>query len=152
MTIPKTTPGAFGRARTPIAGALRRLAVVGALALSVCAVSATEASAGEHERIATKGGTVWFDHSGEYIAALDRRKDGHTVRAYVTWIEGRGEDSVLREEAVTDNTGFTPGPNDPHRAVYRKIHIPEGTTVDLMMCYSQGDYNRQCSQAQRAEA
>jgi hypothetical protein len=140
MTIPITTPGAFGRAR--------RLAAVGALALTVFAISASAASAGEHERIATKGGTAWFDHSGEYIAALDRRKDGYTVRAYLLWREG----DVPRVEEVIDNTGFTPGPNDPHRAVYRHVSVPEGTTVRLMMCYAEGDLNRRCSQPQYAEA
>jgi hypothetical protein len=127
---------------------LRHLVVAGALALTVLAVGASAASAGQHERIATKGGTVWFDHTGDYIAALDRREDGYAVRAYLNWRQG----GVLREEAVTDNTGFTPGPNDPHRSVYRQLHIPEGTTVTLTMCYSQGDFNRRCSAEQRAVA
>ena len=146
MTIPLTTPGAFGRV-------LRLLAVTGALAVTVFAVGATTASAGEHERIVTKGGVVWFDHTGDYIAALDRRKDGYGVRAYLDWMEGHGDDVVLRQEDINDDRGFTPGPADPHRAVYRKLFVPEGTTVELTMCYStKGDGNRRCSQPQRAEA
>jgi predicted amidohydrolase len=145
MTIPFTTPGAFARAHTPIAGVLRRLAVAGALALTVFAVSASAASAGEHERIATKGGTVWFDHTGDYIGALDRRKDGYAVRAYLLWTYRHKPYT----EEVTDNTGFTPGPNDPHRAVYRQLSIPEGTTARLIMCYVP---NGRCSQPQFAEA
>jgi hypothetical protein len=148
MTIPFTTPGAFVRARSPIAGVLVRLAAVGALALTVFAVSASAASAGSHERILTRGGVVWFDHTGDYIGALDRRKDGYAVRAYLNWRVG--ED--LYEEEVTDDRGFTPGPADPDRAVYRKLFIPEGTTVTLTMCYAEGDINRRCSQGQRAEA
>ena len=70
------------------------------------------------------------------------------MRAYLNWRVG----DTLYEEAVTDNTGFTPGPNDPHRSVYRQLSIPEGTTVTLTMCYSQGDFNRRCSKGQRAEA
>jgi hypothetical protein len=149
MIIPFTTPGAFARAQIPLAGVLRRLAVVGALALTVLAVSTSTASAGEHERIATKGGTVWFDHSGEYIAALDRRKDGLSVRAILLWEAGAYNP---RDEQVTDNTGFTPGPNDPHRSVFRKLLVPEGTTVRLIMCYAKGAINRRCSKPQAAVA
>jgi hypothetical protein len=126
----------------------RRIALAGALAVTVSAVAVPAASAGSHERILTKGGAVWFDHSGEYIAALDIRKDGYSVRAYLDWDDGDGHHT----EAVTDNLGARPGPIDPDRSVYRHISVPEHTTVWLTMCYSQGDYNRQCSNAQRAEA
>lgn len=127
----------------------RRLAAVGALAVAAIAAGASPASAGSHERILTKGGAVWFDHTGNYIGALDRRHDGYAVRAYLNWMDGDGD---LREESVTDTRGYTPGPADPHRAVYRKLFIREGTTVSLTMCYSQGDINRRCSQAQKATA
>lgn len=148
MTIPMTTPGAFARARTPLAGVLRLLAVAAALALTASAVGAATASAGSHERILTKGGVVWFDHTGDYIGALDRRRDGHAVRALLDW---RLKDGWHSSE-VTDDRGYTNGPPDPHLAVYRKLFIPEGTTVRLTMCYSQGDYNRRCSQPQFAKA
>ncbi len=152
MTIPFTTPGAFVRARSPITTVLWRLAAVGALAATVCAVGASTASAGSHERILTKGGVVWFDHTGDYIGALDRRKDGYAVRASLDWWEREGDEYVHHDEEVTDDRGFTNGPADPDLAVYRKVFIPEGTTVRLTMCYSQGDYNRRCSQPQSAEA
>jgi hypothetical protein len=126
----------------------RRFALAGALAVTVSAVVVPAASAGSHERILTKGGAVWFDHSGEYIAALDLRKDGYSVRAYADWDDRAGHHT----KEVTDNRGASPGPVDPRRSVYRWIKVPEGTTVWLTMCYSQGPYNRRCSQAQRAEA
>jgi hypothetical protein len=126
----------------------RRFAVAGILALTVSALVVPAASAGSHERILTKGGAVWFDHSGEYIAALDLRKDGYSVRAYLDWDDRNGHHT----EAVTDNLGARPGPVDPDRSVYRQISVPEHTTVTLTMCYSQGDYNRQCSRGQLAEA
>jgi hypothetical protein len=146
MSIPFTTAGAFARALT------WRLVAVGALAVTMSAIATSPASAGSHERILTKGGVVWFDHTGDYIAALDRRKDGHAVRAYLNWAEQQGGETVLREEEVTDDRGFTPGPADPDRAVYRKLFIPEGTTVTLTMCYAEGDINRRCSNGQRATA
>jgi hypothetical protein len=152
MTIPFTTPGTSVRARTPIAGVLWRLAAVAALTVTAFAASASAASAGSHERILTKGGVVWFDHTGDYIAALDRREDGHAVRAYLDWWEREGDGYVHHEEAVTDDRGYTNGPADPDLAVYRKLFVPEGTTVELTMCYSQGTSNRQCSAAQSAKA
>jgi hypothetical protein len=152
MTIPFTTPGASVRARTPIAGVLWRLVAVAALAVATLAVSASAASAGSHERILTKGGVVWFDHTGNYIGALDRRKDGHAVRAYLDWWEREGDGYVHHEEEVTDDRGHTNGPADPDLAVYRKLFVPEGTTVELTMCYSQGSVNRRCSQPQSATA
>lgn len=131
---------------------LRLLAIAGVFALIGSAVGAGPASAGSHERILTKGGAAWFDHSGEYIVALDRRKDGYAVRVYLLWTERRGDDRVPRDEAVVDNTGYTPGPVDPHRGVYRRISVPDGTTVRLMMCYAKGDANRRCSKPQSAVA
>ena len=145
MTIPTTTPGAFVRV-------LRLLAVAGALAMTASAVGAATASAGSHERILTKGGVVWFDHTGDYIGALDRRKDGHAVRAYLDWWEREGDEYVHHTEEVTDDRGYTNGPPDPDLAVYRKLFIPEGTTVRLTLCYSQGTSNRRCSQPQSATA
>ena len=145
MSIPPTTPGALPRAR-----GLRRLALAGACAAAALATGAPGAEAGSHERILTKGGVVWFDHTGNYIGALDRRKDGYAVRAYLNWIQGEGEDSVLREEEITDTRGYRPGPPDPHRAVFRKLFIKEGTRVELTMCYAQGDFNRRCSDRQVA--
>jgi hypothetical protein len=55
----------FGRAQTSIAGVLRRLAVAGALALTVLALGVPAASAGESERIKTKGGIVTFKDRGD---------------------------------------------------------------------------------------
>jgi hypothetical protein len=70
------------------------------------------------------------------------------VRAYLDW--DYRQKHYTRE--VTDTRGFTPGPNDPHRAVYRSFSfiVPEGITVRLTMCYAQGDFNRRCSQPQFA--
>jgi hypothetical protein len=126
----------------------RRFALAAAVAATVSALAVPTASAGSHERILTKGGAVWFDHSGEYIAALDLRKDGYAVRAYADWDDRDGHHT----KEVTDTRGASPGPADPQRSVYRWIKVPEGTTVTLTMCYSQGPYNRQCSAGQHGEA
>ena len=62
---------------------VRRLAVVGALALTVTGLNAAAASAGEDESINTNGGRVnFFDH-GEVIQANDGLRDGLGVRAYL---------------------------------------------------------------------
>ncbi len=58
MTFPIATPGAFGRAGTPFAAIVRRLAVISALALTVCGLGASTATAGEPEDISTERGAV----------------------------------------------------------------------------------------------
>jgi hypothetical protein len=128
-----------------------RLALAGACTAGLAGAGAGPASAGSHERILTKGGVVWFDHTGDYIGALDRRKDGYAVRAYLNWMDPRTGD--LKEASITDTRGYRPGSPDPHRAVYRSLSsIPEGTEVTLTLCYAQGEVNRRCSQSQKARA
>jgi hypothetical protein len=81
MTVRFTTPGAFGRARTPTAAVVRRLAAISALALTVLALGVPSASAGESERIKTKGGVVTYRDRGHEITAEDTRRDGKGVQA-----------------------------------------------------------------------
>jgi hypothetical protein len=129
-----------------------RIALAAACAAGLSAAGAATASAGQHERILTKGGVVWFDHSGDYIGALDRRKDGLGVRAYLNWRDPRTGD--LEEQYITDTRGYRPGPPSPRRAVYRSLSaIPEGTEVTLTMCYvTKHNTNDPCSGEQEAEA
>jgi hypothetical protein len=129
-----------------------RIALAAACAAGLSGAGATTASAGSHERILTKGGVVWFDHTGDYIAALDRRKDGLGVQGYLWWNDHKHH--KIRFEEITDTRGYTPGPPSPRRAVYRSLKwIPEGTEVTMMLCYvdKSGDAER-CSGEQTAEA
>jgi hypothetical protein len=127
---------------TPIATILRRLALTGALALTVFGVSVPAASAGEDERIDAKYGYVEFKHDGDVLVAGDIWGDGYGVRAYLQW--GR-EDSAQ----VTDR--FSSGPQgEAHNHLGNEIR--EGATVSLTMCYTKNGDIWRCSDRQLAEA
>jgi hypothetical protein len=139
-----TTPGAFGCARTPIAARFRRTALAGALAVAACGVGVPAASAGQSQEIATGGGSVVFEHRGERLLAYDERRDGWGVAAYVLW-EDRRTGRLHREEAIDGRSGGGPA--------RRNLKIPEGTKVELTMCYAKHDGELgDCSDTQYAEA
>jgi hypothetical protein len=142
MTIP-TTPGTLGRAQTPIATMLRRVAVIGALALTLVCVAVPAASASQDEQITTKGGEVEFEGTGDIIRALDKRRDGYGVRARLKWF-----DPVTR----TSEKAYLTDPTSAGTWKSRRLAIPEGITVRLMMCYVDNGRAVQCSKEQEGVA
>ncbi len=127
----------------------RRIAVTGALALAALGLSAPAASAGESERIRTKGGEVRFEAHGERLVASDTNPSHpYVIRAYLDWRDSRGR----RHTAQV--TSFS---TDDEESV-NNLSIREGTKVTLMMCYvkidgDDGDLHvRRCSLGQRAVA
>jgi hypothetical protein len=128
---------------TPIADIVRRVAIVGALALTVLGLSVSTASAGESEKIETKRGAVGFDEYGDEIWADDTRRDGYGIRGHLRWIEG---DRVV-EAVVLNNFGA----GSPVHWV--DVEVPEGHIVWLWMCYV-NKYNVEvrCGRSQRGEA
>jgi hypothetical protein len=139
MTIPSTTPGTLARARTPIAAMIRRLAAISALALTVFGLSVPVASAGESERIRTKGGLVEFQAHGDILRALDTRRDGYAVRARLTWFDRL--DGTFHKAFVTD-------PNSAGTSRAKPLPIPEGTSVHLKVCYIDNTGPVSCSKEQ----
>jgi hypothetical protein len=139
MTIPNTTPGTLGRVRTSKAAIIRRLSAICALALAVFGLSASAASAGESERIRTKGGVAKFDASGDILRVLDTRRDGYSVRARLTWFDPT--DNTLQEAFLTD-------PNSKGRSKAKRLAIPEGITVRLKLCYVDNTGPVSCSKEQ----
>jgi hypothetical protein len=142
MTRPSATPGTLDRARAPIAAVARRIALVGALALTGVAVSVPAASAGEDEVIRTKRGLVKFQPSGDYLIAYDTLRDGYGVYAKLTWNDSN---DVGHERKIHDPDS-TAGP--PHR----NLSLHERTTVWLEMCYTKNGDDVKCSLSQRAKA
>jgi hypothetical protein len=146
MTTP-TTPGTLDRARTPIAAMIRRIAVTGALALTVFAVSVPAASAGESQEIDTAGGRVSFFASDsptggtQSLGVLDERRDGYGVRAYAHWTDRDGPHTA----SVTD-------PRSSGKGDAKDLSIFGGTAVLLSMCYIDDGRIVQCSYSQPAEA
>jgi hypothetical protein len=138
MNIP-TTPGVLGRTRTPIAGVLRRIALTGALALTVFGLSVSAASASEDEQIRTKGGEVEFEGTGDILRAIDIRRDGKSVRARLRWF-----DPVTR----TLETSYLTDPTSAGSWKSRRLAIPEGITVRLKMCYVDNGRVVRCSKEQ----
>src|SRR5262245_18892012 len=84
MHAPITPAGRLGPDQAPIAAIVRRLAVTGAMALTMFGLSSSVASAGESEVMRVKGGAVRFQAHGEIITAKDacgrddREGDSHT--------------------------------------------------------------------------
>jgi hypothetical protein len=141
MTFP-TTPGTHARARPPIAAVLRRLAATGALALTVFAVSAGTATAGESESIKTDGGHVTFEHRDEEVTAEDTRVDGLGVQAVLVWVD---ETDHNRTVFVVDATGAD------DLSKFKDLTIREGTRVALTMCYVDDFGPSECSRTQTGE-
>ncbi len=135
MTIP-TTPGMSSRV------IVRRLATIGALALTLFGFSASAASAGESETIHKKGGSVAFLDRGERLRALDTRKDGLSVRAYLGLRDG-SKFSVT--DPRTDGALLIPAEKSLDGAL-----IQEGKLVWLWMCYVKFGVDVKCSKAKTA--
>jgi len=143
MTIPIATPGTLDCARTPIARVLRRLALAGAVVLTMLGLTVPAASAAESERIRTKGGLVEFQARGDILRAYDTRRDGYSVRARLTWFDR--VDNTFHKAYVTD-------PNSAGTSRAKPLPIPEGTSVRLRMCYIDNTGPVSCSKEQDAEA
>jgi hypothetical protein len=135
MNIPSTTPGMHRRAHTMI----RRLAAVSAMALTGFGLSVPAASAGESERIRTKGGILKFEADGDVLRVLDTRRDGYAVRARATWFDPT--DNTLQKAFLTD-------PNSKGRSKAKRLPIPEGITVRLKLCYVDNTGPVSCSKEQ----
>jgi hypothetical protein len=147
MTNATITPGTLSRARSPIAATIRRIALTGALVLTVFGLSVPAASAGESQEIDTDGGLVHFDvsdgigDSTQNLGVLDERRDGYGVRAYLHWTDRDGPHTA----SVTDPTSS--GKGDA-----KGLSILSGTAVLLSMCYIDNGRIVQCSFSQPAEA
>jgi hypothetical protein len=144
MTIPSTDTHARGQ--TPTAAILRRLVVIGALALTAFGLSVPAASAGESQEIDTDGGRVSFDASPtsssapDSLGVLDERRDGYAVRAYLQWADRDG----VHTASVTD-------PSSSGKGDARELSILGGIPVLLSMCYIDDGRIVQCSDSQPAE-
>jgi len=122
---------------------IRHISVIGALVLSVLAIGAPAASAGESESIRTKGGVVTFTHKDEEITAKDTRRDGLGVSAVLAWSDASGKNRTV---FVTDATGADV------LSKFKDLSIREGTRVALTLCYVGEGGPERCSRPQRAEA
>lgn len=140
MTIPMTTPGSLSRGRTPISAILRRIAVTGALALSVLALAVPAASAGEYQSIRTREGVVEFRPDGEVLVAVELKPGGYDVRARLSWCVA---DDDCTDATVTDGGGY---PDE------KNLSIRENLPVLLDMCYVKDGHVVKCSNAQSAVA
>jgi hypothetical protein len=121
---------------------IRRLAIAGALALTLFAINVPAASAGEDETIETHRGAARFIHHGERLTAADNLRDGLGIRAYLHWQEF----GVYQSASVTD-AGATGG-----WVKSKNLDIREGVTVQLTLCYTDNGEDVMCSYAQYAEA
>jgi hypothetical protein len=84
----------------------RRVALAGALAAALFAISPTAASAGQSQGIDTKGGYVSFNERDEILFATDDRGEGYSVIAQL-----RRRDGVVPISAVRDGDGANGNPN-----------------------------------------
>jgi hypothetical protein len=118
-----------------------------AIALIALGLGAPVASAGENQRIKTKGGTVWFKHKDEEISAYDRKPDGIGVEALLEWVDAGGD---YHNDRVLDADGA----DIPTLISFKDLSIREGTVVKLSLCYTglSGPTPTQCSRPQRAVA
>jgi hypothetical protein len=114
---------------------VRRLAVVIALALTVVGLGASTASAGQSQDISTKRGAVWFNHNGDRLYAIDTKVDGKGIQALITW--------AGRSESVLDGGASGPPKSD-------NLDLPEGTIIELQMCYFTHSGLDKCSKPQTA--
>jgi hypothetical protein len=114
---------------------VRRLAVVIALALTVVGLGASTAAAGQSQDISTKRGAVWFNHRGDRLYAIDTKVDGKGIEALITW--------AGRSESVMDG-----GASGPPKA--ENLDLPEGTVIELQMCYFTHAGLDKCSKPQTA--
>lgn len=132
-----TTPGTFSRARSSHAAVVRRLAVISALALTLFGLSVPAASAGESESISTKRGAISFRDKGERLVALDKRKDGLSIRAY---LQTRNGSLLSVTDPRTDGLLVIPAVRD-----LSGILIQENEPVRIWMCYVKFGVDVKCS-------
>jgi len=117
---------------------VRRLAAISALALTVFGLGASTASASQSQNISTERGAVWFNHDGDRLYAIDTKVDGMGVQAFLTW-------NRTRSASVSDRGAH--GPPKP-----KNLDIPEGTILELQMCYFRNSGLVKCSKPQTAIA
>ena len=138
MTVPSTTSNT-PRGRAPALA--RRVALAGVIGLAGLAIGAPAALAGKSQAIDTRGGHIEFHHQGERLLARDDRRDGYSVMAELSLVDG------LPLYDVVDGDGANSSPN---RGRYP---LPEGTNVLVRMCYLQNQWNIvNCSRWQPAQA
>ena len=119
--------------------ARRRIATIGALALTALALNVSPAAAGSDEHINTAGGSAHFYAAGtEQIFVSDIRADGQGVRAQLRW------NGVV--VSVNDFNGAGNG------FEHQKLDLDERTNVELRLCYTDNGRNVRCTGWQRAEA
>jgi pimeloyl-ACP methyl ester carboxylesterase len=118
MTVRFTTPGAFGRARTPTAAVVRRLAAISALALTVLALGVPSASAadtpillvhgyGDHAEGKDCNGSTWSKALAYYQRAGGRDRDSMTTIGYYTGdrqADGHGSGCDVKVASATNAT------------------------------------------------
>jgi hypothetical protein len=119
----------------------RRVALAGAVGLTGLGLGAPAALAGKSQTIDTKGGHVEFHHEGERLLARDDRRDGFSVMAELSLVDG------LPLYSVVDGDGANSSPN------LGRYPLPERTNVLVRLCYLQNQWNIvSCSRWQPAEA
>jgi hypothetical protein len=130
---------------TAIAALIRRVALTSVSAVALTGLSASAAFAGQSQEIATEGGSVVFRDRGETIRALDERRDGYGVGAYLEWYD-KEDGEYHRDHAIDATSGKGPA--------RRSFAIREGTIVGLMMCYTRNGHAvpGMCSEKQQAVA
>ena len=144
MNISHTTPGTLDCARTPVAGVLRRLALVGVLTLTVLGLTVPAASAGEYEDISTKRGAVAFQPRGDTLFAIDNKRDGIGIAATIYWKPDPNSPRKLSASVLDGGAGGV--------AKTKRVNLREGTIVELEMCYFRHSGLIKCSKLQKAVA
>ena len=122
---------------------MRRLAVLCTLALTVFGLSVASASAGTHESIKTKRGSVAFNHKGEILTAEDSKGDGIGIMAHLFW---KVKKNKTVSATVIDGSGADGLPNA------KNLDIRDGTVVNLKLCYTNNGVVFKCSKVQKATA
>jgi hypothetical protein len=133
MNISHTTPGM-----------LRRLALVGVLTLALLGLTVPAASAGEFEDISTKRGAVAFQPDGDWIFAIDNKRDGIGIEANIYW---KPTPTSKRKRVASVRDRGAGGV-----AETKQVDLREGTIVELEMCYFRDSGLIKCSKLQKAVA
>jgi hypothetical protein len=109
------------------------------LAATAVTASASPASAGSSESVSTSRGAVVWTHSGDKISVADTLKDGRSIEGNYR------RDSLSAPIHVLHVAGK--GKSDS-----RTWNLPEGTNIEIRMCYREGSVVTKCSGWQNAEA
>ena len=109
------------------------------VAAATVTAAASPAAAGSSESISTSRGAVKWTHRGDKISAADKKKDGRSIEANYRIDTNSGYTHVLH---VAGN-----GNSDS-----RVWNLPEGTNIEIRMCYRDGSVVTKCSGWQKAEA